>query len=81
VETVERRIWDLGPERGRCLVQLRMPSRHRSEETGGVGVSFAPERGTTQTTVKVPKSWLSVNGTKVSIVTDREEVGLEAATL
>ncbi len=31
--------------------------------------------------VKVPKSWLSVNGRKVSIVIDREEVGLEAATL
>ena len=42
---------------------------------------MTPERGTTQIMVKVPKSWLSVNGTKVSIVIDREEVGLEAATL
>ena len=44
-------------------------------------VSVCHKRGTTQIMVKVPKSWLSVNGTKVSIVIDREEVGLEAATL
>ena len=45
------------------------------------GVNLTSERGTTQIMVKVPKSCLSVNGTKVSIVIDREEVGLEAATL
>ena len=45
------------------------------------GVSLCRERGTTQTEVKVPKYWLSVKGWKVSIVSDNEEVGLEAAIL
>ena len=47
----------------------------------GAGVSLVSERGTTLTTVKVPKCWLSVKGGKVFIVKDSEEVGLEAATL
>ena len=47
----------------------------------GPGVSSGSERGTTQTTVKVPKYLLSVNGLRASIAEDSEEVGLEAATL
>jgi hypothetical protein len=48
---------------------------------GVFGVNLTSERGTTQTIVKVPKYLLSVNGTKASIIIDREEVGSEAATL
>jgi hypothetical protein len=47
----------------------------------GAGVSLVSVRGTTQTTVKVPKYRLSVNGKKVFTAKDSEEVGLEAATL
>ena len=47
----------------------------------GPGVSFGSERGTTQTAVRVPKYQLSVKGRRASTVRDREEVGLEAATL
>ena len=50
-------------------------------EKRGPGVSLSIERGTTQTAVKVPKCQLSVNGIRVSIVIDSEEVGSEAATL
>ena len=53
----------------------------RFRETGGLGVNSTSERGTTQTAVKVPKCQLSVNGIRVSIVRDSEEVGSEAATL
>ena len=42
---------------------------------------MASKRGTTQTAVKVPKYWLSVKGTRESIVRDSEEVGSEAAIL
>ena len=45
------------------------------------GVNLASKRGTTQTIVKVPKYWLSVKGKRLSIVTDSEEVGSEAAIL
>ena len=47
----------------------------------GLGVNLSSERETTQTTVKVPKYQLSVNGKRLSITIDSEEVGLEAATL
>ena len=47
----------------------------------GVGVKLASERGTTLTSVKVPKVALSVNGQKVSASRDSGEVGLEAAFL
>ena len=55
--------------------------RLRIQETGGLGVNSTTKRGTTQTAVKVPKCWLSVNGIKASIVRDSEEVGSEAAIL
>jgi hypothetical protein len=41
----------------------------------GYGVSLYSETGTTQTVVKVPKYHLSVNGTKVFMSEDSEEVG------
>ena len=53
----------------------------RTRETGSLGVNLGPERGTTQTVVKVPKFQLSVKGVKASIIRDSEEVGLEAAIL
>ena len=45
------------------------------------GVSVYRERGTTQTKVKVPKYQLSVNGLRVRMFENREEVGIEAAIL
>ena len=78
---VELRIRGSGPERVRPFAQLRTIQHQRTQETGSLGVSLASKRGTTQTAVKVPKCQLSVNGVKESNVRDREEVGLEAATL
>ena len=45
------------------------------------GGSSHTERGTTQTRVKVPKCWLSVEIQRVSSSLDSREVGLEAAIL
>jgi len=47
----------------------------------GVCVRCTSERGTTLTTVKVPKYSLSVRGERVSAFRDSGEVGLEVATL
>ena len=44
-------------------------------------VSVYRERGTTQPKVKVPKYQLSAKGIRMYAFQDREEVGLEAATL
>ena len=78
---VELRIRGLGLERDRSLAQLRTYQRHRTQETGSLGVNLTSERGTTQTIVKVPKCQLSVKGVRMSIVRDSEEVGSEAAIL
>ena len=46
-----------------------------------IGLNLITVRGTTQTTVKALKCYLSVIGRKVSLASDSKEVGLEAATL
>jgi len=46
-----------------------------------LGINLSAERGTTQTLVKVPKYQLSMNGQRVSMTRDSEEVGSEAAIL